>query len=312
MDSKKILIIFVPVILLIFGYVYYSDYMTPTQEKKQNDTGEFADVKVARDTVLKNRLDRYKAKWEREKGLTRKVENEDDFFGDEIKKDSVRPSQAQPKDNEEFVVAEKPKQETKERIVYRDRPVTKAIEEQVKVVPEEKIKGKRFVKTDPFKGNMGGTASKDKADPSGGVATVSAKAIIHNDQKILSGGVVTMRLTEDLMLGTVTVPKNSFITGTVSFNDQRAVILVSSVSVNNRIYAAGLRAYDANDGIEGIYIPGGTSQDASKDVLNDVVSTATQSVNVPILGRTGQNVGRRKVNEPSVNFTSGYEIILKK
>lgn len=311
MDNKKLLIIFVPVIVLIMGYVYYTDYYTPGTQEVVAEQGEFAEVKNSRDTVLKSRLERYKEKWEREKGLSRKVVNQDDFFGEEIKKDSVKPTAKEAIENFiEPTETDKPKTV----IVYRDRePIKKEVvrDEPKKEDPViAKNQGRYVKKEEPFKGNMGNVSSEDKNKATSNNA-VSAKAIMHNEQKIFSGGAVILRLSDDLKLPNVTVPRNTFVTGTISFADQRALVTITTVTVNERIYNANLRAYDANDGVEGIQIPGGTEQEVSRDVLNDVISTATQQVKVPILNRQGSNAGRRKVNEQSIVFPSGYQVILK-
>lgn len=302
-QSNKIIYVVIPVLALLVGYSVYTEFApkkdTPVSKVEDN----LFDVPVKNDSVSTNRAEAYKEKWKREKELSRKVENDEDFFDLDRKEPA--------KVDEMF--KEEPVKEVQSKPIEKPKVVFKYIEKpQVTVAPSKEPepvkKSKRFVEISRT-GNMG-QADVVNDKPSLG-RMVQCKAIVHNDQKLFNGSSIVLRLTEDLRLENAVVPKHSFVTGIVSFGSQRATVVVHGVSYNDKAHNVQLKAFDARDGVEGLYIPGGTSQDASNDVLNDVVTTATRAINVPLLQRSATSIGQRKVNEQSVNFTNGYEVILK-
>ena len=302
-QNNKVIYLIIPVLVLLVGYSLYTEF-APKQTAPVSKVEEnLFDVPVKKDSVSTNRAEAYKAKWKREKEISRKVENDEDFF-DLDKKEPAKVDE---------MFKEEPVKEVKSKVIEKPKVIVKYVEKSQTVVapakePEPVKKSKRFVDVSKT-GNMG--QSDPIIDKASSVRQIQCKAIVHNDQKLFNGSSIVLRLTEDLRLENATVPKHTFVTGIVSLGSQRATVTVQGVSYNDKAYNVSLKAFDARDGVEGLYIPGGTSQDASKDVLNDVVSTATRAINVPILQRSATNIGQRKVNEQSVNFTNGYEVILK-
>jgi hypothetical protein len=176
------------------------------------------------------------------------------------------------------------------------------------VVELKTVSKKRFIAGSTSAGNMGEEVQTAKGLEK---SMINCKALVHNEQSIFNGGPIVFRLLDDMVIGDVTVPRNSFVTGIVNFSTQRAFVLVNSVNVKGIGHSVKLSAFDGKDAVEGLYIPGGTSQDISKDVLNDGVSTVTRKLGVPLLERTLSNAGQRKIAEQSIIFPSGYEVILK-
>jgi|GEM_PF-4418611 len=310
MKSNKLMIIFLPAFALFMCYVALKDFIPKgsSQEKKLDD--KVFDVPVNKDPLPKTSSEVYKKKWRREEQLARKVENSDNFFADEVKKD---PDPEQTSSELSEPLPEK-KEESKPKVVvvYKERPVEAKVSAPVVKEPEpakEQKKVRRFLSGDLNKGNMG----KGKQDTGGGDTkpVINVRAVIQYDQNVINGSDITIRLREDLVLASVTIPQNTFVTGRITFGDQRASIVINSVAKNNITYPVNLKAYAANDGVEGIAIPSATNQQISNDLMNATVQSATQKIASPFLNRSASSVGTRKANEQTVIVKSGYELILK-
>jgi len=205
-------------------------------------------------------------------------------------------------------------------IVNKPTRVLKKVVPETAVVVQEKeklpvqaapVRTRRSYAAIGTSGNMGESAGEgpEKNGPSAFV--INCKALIHNEQKIFTGGPIVMRLVEDMKLDNVVVPRNTFVTGIVNFSGQRASLTVNTVTVKGVVYPVTLQGYDGKDGVEGLYVPVSTNQEISRDGIVDAVSVASQALRVPILQRTLGNAGQRKVQEQTVSFPSGYELILK-
>jgi conjugative transposon TraM protein len=80
-------------------------------------------------------------------------------------------------------------------------------------------------------------------------------AVIHETQTLVAGSTVKLRLTNDVYINGMLIPKDNFVFGVASLNGERLTIKISSVRYHNSIYPVDLSVYDM-DGAEGVYIPG--------------------------------------------------------
>ena len=111
----------------------------------------------------------------------------------------------------------------------------------------------------------------------GKINSKPVKATFLKTGKIISGERVTIRLMDDLKLSNgLTIPANTHITGTCSFN-KRLKINVTMLHFNGRMFPVDISVYD-NDGTEGIYCPaageGEKAGKKAKEVAGDVLSSA--------------------------------------
>ena len=103
----------------------------------------------------------------------------------------------------------------------------------------------------------------------------TVKATIDNDQKILNGGSVNMRLLEDLKIGKVIIPEDSSIYGVCKFsNHGRVLIEVHSISYKNKRIPVELIAYDYKDGQKGLLI----GDNLIKNAISDEAKNETSSI----------------------------------
>ena len=163
------------------------------------------------------------------------------------------------------------------------------------------------------------TVSDDKLDQ-GSKNTISA--CIHNDQTIVDGQSVRLRLTEQLQAGTILVPTNAIISGTARIQGERMGISVNSLEYDGLILPVDLTVYDT-DGQRGIYIPNTGTVNAAKEIVANMGTRAGTSISltnnasqqlVADLGRsaiqgTSQYMAK-KLREVKVNLKAGYKILL--
>jgi len=79
-------------------------------------------------------------------------------------------------------------------------------------------------------------------------------ACIHEDQVVMDGQNIRLRLLEPLQVGAVIIPKNTLLTGTARFQRERLDIEIVSIEYNNSIFSVELSVYDS-DGQKGLSAP---------------------------------------------------------
>lgn len=163
------------------------------------------------------------------------------------------------------------------------------------------------------------TVSDEKLDQ-GSKNTFSA--CIHNDQTIVDGQSVRLRLTEQLQAGTILIPTNAIISGTARIQGERLGITVNSLEYDGLILPVDLTVYDT-DGQRGIYIPNTGTVNAAKEIIANMETSAGTSISltsnasqqlVADLGRsaiqgTSQYMAK-KLREVKVNLKAGYKVLL--
>ncbi len=168
--------------------------------------------------------------------------------------------------------------------------------------------------------NHGFYTFSDKKLDRGSKNTISA--CIHNDQTIVDGQSVRLRLTEQLQAGAILIPTNAIISGTARIQGERMGISVNSLEYDGLILPVDLTVYDM-DGQRGIYIPNKGAVNAAKEIVANMGTSAGTSISltsnasqqlVADLGRsaiqgTSQYMAK-KLREVKVNLKAGYKILL--
>lgn len=144
------------------------------------------------------------------------------------------------------------------------------------------------------------------------------QAVIHEDQTLVSGAVVKLRLLDGVYIKGNMIPKGSFVYGTCSLNNERLDIKIASIRYLNNILPVALTVYDL-DGLEGLYVPGSISRDAAKNGVSNAVSsmqlmTMDQSLGAQAAGagiEAAKGLLGKKVKQIKVKVKAGYEVLLK-
>lgn len=144
------------------------------------------------------------------------------------------------------------------------------------------------------------------------------EAVIHQNQDIVSGSVVKLRLSDSISVNGALIPKNEFVYGIAEVEDERLKITIASMRYKNSILPVSLSAYDL-DGLEGLYIPGAITRDASKKGVDDAIQslqimTMDPSVSAQVAGagiQAAKGLFGKKVRQIRVKVKAGYKLLLR-
>lgn len=161
-----------------------------------------------------------------------------------------------------------------------------------------------------------------KVDSSSVIKAVDEKtiqAVVHQDQVISNGGVLKLRLCQDIIVNGILVPRGCFVYGVCRLNDERLIAQLTSIAYNNQVLPFPLTVYDM-DGIEGIYMPGAVTRETGKEGAENALQSlqlssmdagiAAQAANAGL--QTAKNLFSRKLRSVSVTAKAGHRVFLQK
>lgn len=128
---------------------------------------------------------------------------------------------------------------------------------------------------------------------------------VDGNQTVKAGYRLRMRITEAAVINGIPIPANTPVYGFVSFQLNRAMIGIENINHQ----PVKLRAYDLQDGSEGIYVENSFRADASREVIDDVI----QDINISGLPQVGgiKQIFQRNNKNIKVTVTNNYQLILK-
>ncbi|WP_159477722.1 conjugative transposon protein TraM [Dyadobacter sp. 3J3] len=143
-------------------------------------------------------------------------------------------------------------------------------------------------------------------------------AVVHQDQQLVTGATVKLRLTGDIYVGGVLIPKDSFVFGQASLNGERLMVQVVSIRHENALLPVKLSVYDL-DGIAGIHIPDAISRDVAKQSLGQDIQGVSIGSLDPSLGAQAASAGiqaaktliGKKARLVQVSLKAGYQVLLR-
>ncbi|HEY0895009.1 MAG TPA: conjugative transposon protein TraM [Sphingobacteriaceae bacterium] len=146
----------------------------------------------------------------------------------------------------------------------------------------------------------------------------AVRAVIHQDQTVISGSVIRLRLLEGIYVGKTLVPENELVYGEVTVDGERLKIGISSVRFGNAILPVALDAFDL-DGLEGLYAPGALTRDAIKNGADDALqrlqlTTLDPSLSAQVAGaglQAAKGLFRKKARQVRVKVRAGYQLLLR-
>jgi len=145
----------------------------------------------------------------------------------------------------------------------------------------------------------------------------SIQAVIHETQTIVNGSVVKLRLSSDIFLQGIVIPKNTFLYGMASLKGERLEVKIDNIQYRNSIFPVQLTVYDM-DGIDGIYIPGAINRDVAKASADRSIQTlgltgVTDSWGAQAAGmgiEAAKSLISKKVKLIKVVVKAGYQVLL--
>ncbi len=103
------------------------------------------------------------------------------------------------------------------------------------------------------------------------------RALIDQTTKATQDSRLRFKLLDDVQVKGITIPKGSYLYGTVSgFSQQRVKANISSIMIGDKFLKVNLSVFD-NDGMEGFYVPESAFREFMKDAASGTVS---QNINI--------------------------------
>ena len=133
----------------------------------------------------------------------------------------------------------------------------------------------------------------------------SIYVIVDGDQIVSANTRLRMRLTKSATIDGKLMPKNTPVFGFISFQPNRALIEIENINH----HPTKLKAFDLQDGSEGIYVENNFRAEATREVLDDVIG----DINIPSVPQVGglTQVFRRSNRRVKVTVLNNYRLILK-
>lgn len=144
------------------------------------------------------------------------------------------------------------------------------------------------------------------------------EAVVNEDQALVNGAVIKLRLTSDAYIKDIKIPVGNFVFGIVSLDGERLNVEINSIRFGHSVYPVKLEVYDL-DGLSGIYIPGAINRDVAKQSANNSLQTMQLATLDPSLTAqataagisTVKNLLSTKIKLVKVMVKAGYKILLK-
>jgi len=129
--------------------------------------------------------------------------------------------------------------------------------------------------------------------------------VVDGDQVVKANTRLRMRLTKAATINGKLMKKNTPVFGFISFQPNRALIEIENI----KHHPTKLKAFDLQDGSEGIYVENNFRAEATSEVLDDVIG----DINIPTVPQVGgiTKVLRRSNRNVKVIVLNNYKLILK-
>lgn len=130
-------------------------------------------------------------------------------------------------------------------------------------------------------------------------------ACIHENQSVMDGQSVRLRLLEPLQAGNIIVPKNTILSGNARVQGERMDISISSMEYNGNLIPVELAVYDS-DGQKGISVPSSLEMQALNEGMANIGAGLGSSFTV------NQNAGAAIVSDLTRGILQGGSQYLSK
>ncbi|MCX2838400.1 conjugative transposon protein TraM [Salinimicrobium sp. MT39] len=130
-------------------------------------------------------------------------------------------------------------------------------------------------------------------------------AVVDGSQVVKANSRLRMRLTSTAKINDQWIPKNTVVYGFISFQPNRTLVEVENIDH----HPVNLKAFDLQDGSEGIYVENSFRAEATSEVLDDII----QDINIPSVPQISgiAKVLRRNNRNVKVTVLNDYKLILK-
>lgn len=150
----------------------------------------------------------------------------------------------------------------------------------------------------------------------------SIAACISEDQTLVQGQRVRMRLLQAMQAGNVIVPAGSTVIGSANMQGERLEINIQSLEYGGNILPVDMTVYDT-DGQRGLFVPGSEDRNAAKQALADMGNNMGNSVSITHsagqqvamdlsrgLIQSGTQLLSKKIRTVRITLKAGYKVLL--
>lgn len=142
--------------------------------------------------------------------------------------------------------------------------------------------------------------------------------MVHENQTIVTGSTIKLRLLNDIKVNGMVIPKDSFVYGAASLDGERLGVKIGSIRYRNSIFPVELVVFDL-DGLDGIRIPGAITRDVAKQSADRSLQAIGMTSLDPSIGAQAAGAGieavkslvGKKVKLVKVMVKAGYSVLLR-
>ena len=129
--------------------------------------------------------------------------------------------------------------------------------------------------------------------------------VVNRTQVVKKDFRLELRLTQPAVVNGRKLPKHTRLYGFVSFKPNRVMLHITNIEQQE----VSLKAFDMQDGNEGIYIVNNFRGEASSEIVDDAID----QINIPSVPSVGvfKKVFQRSNRNVKVTITANYKLILK-
>ena len=133
----------------------------------------------------------------------------------------------------------------------------------------------------------------------------SIPVVVDGNQIVKVNSRLRMRLSRATIINGKRMPKNTYVFGFISFQSNRVLIKIENINH----HPTKLKAFDLQDGSEGIYIENNFRAEASNEVLDDMIT----DINIPTVPQISgiKKIFQRNNRNVKVTVLNNYKLILK-
>lgn len=129
--------------------------------------------------------------------------------------------------------------------------------------------------------------------------------VVNGNQTVKKDYRLKMRLEKDALINNRVIPKNTAVYGFISFKPNRAIIEIENILHQ----PVKLKAFDFQDGSEGIYVENSFRADATSEVVEDAVDDINIAGVPQVTGV--KKIFQRSNRQVKVTIVNNYKLILK-
>jgi conjugative transposon TraM protein len=143
-------------------------------------------------------------------------------------------------------------------------------------------------------------------------------AVIHDNQSVVSGATIKLRLEQDMYVQGTLIPAGSFVHGEGKLNGDRYLIDIKSIHFGNSVFPVKLSVFGL-DGLEGVQVDGAISREVAKQGIDQGLQSMQLSSLDPSLSAQAASAGietvktllSRKTRLVKVLLKAGHPVLLK-